>query len=332
MDNIKILDCTLRDGGSLTNWIFGRERILNIFQQLNNAHIDIVELGFIDNNADENKESSLNSSNKYFDTISSEITDKICSSVAMIDLEKYDFGKFNFTESKNLNGIRVMFTKDKIKEAIEITEKLNNLNYKVSLNPVSVTSYSDSELSNLIKQVNNVKPERFYIVDTYGLMDINQTLKYFRLINDNLSDRIEIGYHSHNNLQLSFANAISIINENKNRNIVIDSSLYGMGKRAGNTPTELIANYLNNSCGKNYDINIINNIIETIILPLHNYFNWGYSMTHYLAAENKCHSDYVTYLRNEKKLSFSEITNILNQIPYDKKLKFDKNYLENFFS
>ena len=115
MNNIKILDCTLRDGGSLTNWIFGKERILNIMQQLNDANIDIIELGFIDNNATENKESSLNSSNEYFEELSSQIKNKKCSTVAMIDLAKYNLEKFNLTEAKNLDGIRVMFTKDKIK-------------------------------------------------------------------------------------------------------------------------------------------------------------------------------------------------------------------------
>ena len=102
-----------------------------------------------------------------------------------------------------------------------------------------------------------------------------------------------------------------------------------MGKRAGNTPTELITNYLNNSYSANYNSDIINNLIETIILPLHNYFNWGYSMVHYIAAVNKCHSDYVSFLREEKNLTYTQISKILKQLPEDKKLKFDKAYLEN---
>ena len=112
MKHIKILDCTLRDGGSLNNWIFGKDKIQYILQRLNDANIDIIETGFIDNNAYENLESSLNSSNEYFENMSSSIINKFSNTVAMIDLSKYDIEAFNISEAHNLNGIRIMFNKE----------------------------------------------------------------------------------------------------------------------------------------------------------------------------------------------------------------------------
>ena len=328
MKRIKILDCTLRDGGSLNNWIFGKDKIQEILQRLNDANLDIIEIGFIDNNACENIESSLNSSNEYFENMSSLIRDKRCNTVAMIDVSKYKLEKFNLSKSENLNGIRIMFNKEQMSSAFNLAEKLQELGYEISLNPVSVTGYSDNQILELIKEVNNINIKRLYIVDTYGLLNMQETLDKYRFFNENLKEDIEIGYHSHNNLQLSFANSLALISEKDTRDIVIDSSLYGMGKRAGNTPTELIANYLNKSYNANYDIDIITDLIDRIILPMHNYFNWGYSFVHYIAAINNCHSDYVSYLRSEKKLSFSKISEILEKIDEVKKLKFDKKYAD----
>ena len=60
-----------------------------------------------------------------------------------------------------------------------------------------------------------------------------------------MSSSIRIGFHSHNNMQLS--NALSQefvrITQGK-REVVVDATLSGMGRGAGNTPTELIVQYM----------------------------------------------------------------------------------------
>ena len=332
MKKISILDCTLRDGGSVNNYLFNEENIINIFQKLNDANIDIIEAGFIDNNSTLNPDSSLNPSNKFFDNLSSKINNKKSKAVAMIDLSKYNLNNFNITKSNNLDGIRIMFKKEQLDTAIDFATKLKELNYEVILNPVSITSYSKKDLNILIDKTNKINPYAIYIIDTYGLLNTQETTDLYDLFNENLNKEITIGYHSHNNLQLSFANSIAIINKNSNRNIIIDSSLFGMGKRAGNTPTELISQYMNTKEDTNYNLTIITKLIETIIEPLHSSFEWGYSLIHYTAAINKCHSDYVSYLKKEKQLSFEEINRILKTIDENQKLTFNKQYIENILT
>lgn len=330
MKNIELLDCTLRDGGSLNNWEFGEDNIINIFQFLNDANIDIIETGFIDNNYSENNNSTSNPSNVFFDNLCKKIKNKKCKAFAMIDFSKYKQEKFNITKSELLDGIRIMFKKTQLKEVIEFSKRLKELNYEISLNPVSVTTYSKEELLNLIELANDLNPQILYIVDTYGLLSTKETVELFKLFDKHLSKNIKIGYHVHNNLQLALVNSINIANLESNRNIIIDASLYGMGKRAGNTPIETAALYLNNNFDKKYDINKLLKVIEKSIRPLRSQYDWGYSLIHYIAAVNKCHSDYVSYLYKTEKMSFDNISNILKKIPNEKKLSFDEEYIKKY--
>lgn len=326
MKKIKLLDCTLRDGGSLNHWTFGENSIQNIIQALNDSFIDIIELGFIDNNTQNNPNSVLKPDNTYFDNL--QPLNKQCKTCAMIDFSKYDTEKFNITPSEKLNGLRVMFKKEMLKETITFCKRLKELNYEVSLNPVSVTRYSKDEFLKLIDCVNNLLPKTLYIVDTYGIMRNKETLEYFELIDKNLDIKIEIGYHSHDSMQLSLSNSINIINQNTDRTIIIDCALYGMGKRAGNTKTEILAEYLNRTAKKNYNLKIINKIIQSEIFPLQKKYNWGYSILHFISAINKCNSDYALYLNNEKHLPTEKINELLKLFDEEKKLSFDKNYAD----
>lgn len=328
MKKVELLDCTLRDGGSLNNWKFGEETIIGILQSLNDSHIDIIETGFIDNNSKENDNCTLNPSNNFFNNLCKKIKNKKCKTFAMIDFSKYDIKNFNISKSDSLDGIRIMFKKYQLDDVIKFCERLKNLNYEISLNPVSITTYTKKELINLINKANKLNPEILYIVDTYGLLSTKETVQLFNFFDKNLEKDIKIGYHVHNNLQLALANSIEVVKANEDRNIIVDASLYGMGKRAGNTPIESLSLYLNNNFNFQYNTNKLIEAIEKYIQPLKAQYTWGYSLVHYIAAINKCHSDYVTYLYKEKNLSLNEIHDILKKIPNDKKLIFDKNFLK----
>lgn len=328
MKNIKLLDCTLRDGGSINNGQFGYSNILKICQYLNDSNIETIELGFLDNNVVRNENSTINTDISFFDEISSKIKNKRSKTFVMIDYEKYNQKNFNINKKENLDGIRIMFRKERIKEVMNFCEKLKSLNYAIVLNPVSITTYTKNELNDLLKEANYIEPNAIYIVDTYGLLDKDETIEYFHTFENSLKENITIGYHSHNNRQLSLSNSIEIIKVATKHNLIIDTALYGMGKRAGNTPTELLANHLNRYNKKNYDLEKITKIINENILPLKEQYEWGYSIIHYIAAINKCHSDYVTYLYKEKKYSIEEINLILKNIDDEKRFIFSPKYID----
>lgn len=230
-----------------------------------------------------------------------------------------------------LDGIRVIFKKKHYCEALEFCAAIKKKGYKIFVNPVSVTSYSDEEMLNLIEKINELAPNCVAIVDTYGLMHKHELLHYYDLLDSNLKPGTNIGYHAHNNFQLAYANSLELIALNSERELIVDTSLFGMGKSAGNTCTELVAMHLNENHGKNYDIYQLLEAIDVDISKEYAKKQWGYSLNHFVAASNDCHPDYVSALIEKKTLSVKAINEILAKIDPPNKLTFNKALLENMY-
>ena len=126
-------------------------------------------------------------------------------------------------------------------------------------------SYSDEEFLTLIKAANELKPYAFYIVDSFGMMNGRDLIRLFYMLEHNLDDSIKIGFHSHNNMQLAFSNAQQLVSIQTNREIIIDSTIYGMGRGAGNLNSELFIEYLNGISNSNYNIKPLLKIIDEIL-------------------------------------------------------------------
>jgi 4-hydroxy 2-oxovalerate aldolase len=251
--------------------------------------------------------------------------------VGMIDYGTCGIDKIIPCKESYLDGIRVIFKKDKRKKAIEFCRQIKALGYKVFVQAVSITSYSDEELEDLLEMVNELEPYAFSLVDTYGLLHKNQLIHYFDLSDKLLKPGIGLGYHSHNNFQLAYANCVELIEKNISRLLLVDGSLYGMGKSAGNAPTELIATYLNDTGRSNYKVYHLLEAIDTTILDIRKEIQWGYSFKFFVSASNDCHPNYVSYLMDKKKLSVKSINAILEQIDPTKKLNYDRDYIENLY-
>lgn len=110
----------------------------------------------------------------------------------------------------------------------------------VQFNPMDSISYTDEERATLIEKVNRVKPASFSIVDTFGAMDMTDLVHIFKQVDSLLDRDIKIGLHSHDNLGLSCALAERMIeiSEETGRDVIVDGSLFGMGRGAGNAKTE----------------------------------------------------------------------------------------------
>ena len=114
------------------------------------------------------------------------------------------------------------------------------MGYKVFVQAVSITTYSDSDLLELAGLVNDLHPYAMSMVDTYGLLHQSNLYHIFEVLDANLKPDIRIGYHAHNNFQMGYANGIEMIEAKTDRDMLVDGSLYGMGKSAGNAPLELL--------------------------------------------------------------------------------------------
>lgn len=324
--SVRVLDCTLRDGGYINDFQFGKEAIAKIISQLTEANIDIIECGFLEDCEYDENRSIFNRVEEIKPLIPQNRKNSLY--VAMACYGEYDLTKLSNYNGTSIDGIRVTFHYNEVDDALEYCKQIRDKGYKLFIQPVGTTSYSDKQLLTLIRKVNEIQPFSFYLVDTLGLMDQEEVLRMFYLVNHNLQPEICMGFHSHNNLQLSFSNCQKLAQLSTTRIISLDSSVYGMGRGAGNLNTELIANYLNKSKNTQYEIEPLLEIIDEFIIYIREKSEWGYSVPYYLAAINGCHPNYASYLSSKQTLTVKAISLILRMIEIEKRSLFDKELIE----
>ncbi len=319
MKNVKVLDCTLRDGGRIINCNFQNPQIHRMIYNMQKSGLDIIEVGFLRNKWD----TDFNGNSTFFTDVK-QITpyipsDRVSQFVAFIDLGMFDFSTLSEYDGTSVDGIRLGFTKkdltDSIDALLDSSKLIKEKGYRLFLQGVNSLNYSDMELLELIQIVNKIEPYSFGIVDTYGAMYVDDVQRLFTLIDHNLNMDIAVDFHSHNNMQLSFCLAQEIIMlSNGVRSVIIDGTLRGMGKGAGNANTELIINYLNRKKGYKYDLEGILEIIDLELFDLFEEYHWGYSPASFMAGVYKSHPNNITYLLEKYKYDTNDIRHILSQL------------------
>ena len=331
MSSIKLLDCTLRDGGYINDWKFGKREIIDTFSRLDSSGVDYIEIGFLDDRREFDEDRTIQPSTKCYDRIYSGIKKENAFVVAMIDYGTCSIENIGPCEESFIDGIRIIFKKPNMQKAVAFAKQVKEKGYAVFLQLVSITAYSDRDLLDLIDLANGISPYAVSIVDTYGLMHKEKMLHYFHLLDTNLSPEINIGFHSHNNFQLAYSNAIELVRLRTTHNLLLDGSIFGMGKNAGNTPIELLCMYLNDNMGAKYDVSQILEIIDLTVLKIYKETPWGYSMPLFIAASNDCHPSYVSTLMKKNTLSISSVNQILKGLTGDNKLNYNPELIEKLY-
>lgn len=330
MGLVEVLDCTLRDGGYCNQFRFGFENIKRIIKGLVEANIDIIECGFLNNSvmydSDVTKFTSLK---EVANVVPPKKEGKLF--VALMNYGDFDPDQLPTYDGTSIDGIRVAFHKKNCKEALKICRKIKEKGYKVFVQPMVSLSYSDEEFLDLIKNVNVIDPYIFYIVDSFGVMKRRDLIRLFYLVEHNLNENILIGLHCHNNMQLAYSNAQNLVDMHVKRNLVIDSSTYGMGRGSGNLNTELFVEYLNDNADGNYNLKPLLEIIDEILNVFYQKNYWGYSLPNYLSAVHSVHPNYAKFLDDKKTLTAEDINDIFAKMDQEKKLEFDKAYIEGLY-
>ena len=330
MNDIHILDCTLRDGGYCNGWKFGHDNIKKIINGLLKANVEIVECGFITNKvAYDSDATKFTSFQEISEFIPTNRNNKLF--VAMINYGEFDADKIPFHDGTSVDGIRIAYHKKDRFEAIQYCKKLQEKGYLVFVQAMVSLSYTDEEFLDTIRRINEIKPYAFYIVDSFGMMNGKDLMRLFYMVEHNLSSEIWIGFHSHNNMQLAYSNAQKLVEIHTNRKIIIDSSVYGMGRGAGNLNTELFLNYLNETLGKSYIINPLLTLIDEVLNEFYQRNYWGYSLPNYISASHGAHPNYSSYFDDRKTLTYEDMNNIFELMDDAKKVSFDKNYAEELY-
>lgn len=332
MYDIKLLDCTLRDGGYVVDAKFGRRRICGMIEKLEKAHVDIIECGFLRSSKHKGGESEFHMPEEvepYLPAVRNGNT----SFVLM-----YDCGKYNVSELPDFNGgmvcgIRDCFHKEFLCQAVADAELLIKKGYQTFIQPTGIVGYTRDELLSLVDTVNRLHPYAFSLVDTFGSMYKDDLLQFVDIVSERLAPDIYFGFHSHNNLQLSFALTQDFIDvcAAKGRKVIVDATLYGMGRGAGNTNTELMMDFLNRKYQKSYDIDEILDLLDLYMKSYIQKHEWGYTLPYFVAGKYGSHVDNINYLLTKGNMLTKDMRQVVSEMSAEDRKHYHPEILESLY-
>lgn len=330
MKHAKLLDCTLRDGAYLIDKKFGENTIHGIVKGLLEAKIDLIEIGFLqDEGFGEGKTVFLNSADaERF------IPDKKGNSkfTVLADYSRYSIRNLDEYTGKSFDAIRACFFKAERHDVLDFCREIKKKGYKLFVQPVDILGYTDAEIIDFIKDINEIEPYCFSIVDTFGSMYAEDLHRIYSLIDHNLVSTSHIGFHSHNNMQMSNALSQEFLRMTYGqRKVIVDTTISGMGRGAGNTPTELVAQYMVSKLGYSYDIDAILDIIDGYMDNIRARCSWGYNTPYFIAGCYNAHVNNIAYLTKKNSIRSKDIRYILNKIGIDSRKRYDYGLLESTY-
>lgn len=297
----KILDCTIRDGGLVNNWDFSVQFVKDLYYGLSEAGVEYMEIGYKNSakllkGADSGPWRFLNED--FLKEVISTKTDTKLS--ALVDIGRVDENDILPREQSQLDLIRVATYIKDIDKALDLVQKFHGYGYETTLNIMALSHVMENDLIEAFEEVAKSPVDIVYIVDSYGSMDYKDIEYLVPKFQRHLPNK-KLGLHMHNNMQLAFAN--TILGAGKGVEF-LDASVYGMGRAAGNCPTELIVSYLK---GSKYDLRPILHIIEKHMLGIRDKWEWGYVIPYMIAGVFNEHPRAAMALRaSEEKDSFTE--------------------------
>lgn len=330
MEDLKLLDCTLRDGGYINDWKWGFQNAKSIITSLVNARVDIIEVGFLRNIEGYNRNITVcNTIEELNQLLPKNSAGTMFSAMAM--RSNYDVDKLSPYSGSGIEMIRVTAHDYDITEGLDFARKVKEKGYKVSINPINIMGYNDEDLYRIIDEVNSIKPYQFSVVDTFGSMKRRDLDHIIGIVESKLDSSIRLGLHLHENMAISFSLAQRFVDMKLNRPVTVDASLLGMGRIPGNLPLELIADYINDYAGGGYDLDYIMDAIQDYIYPLKGKSEWGYTPVYFLSARFNLHRNYAEYYFKKGDLTHRDINHILSAFDNGKKTVFDSEYADKVY-
>ena len=331
MSKIYLLDCTLRDGGYVNNWTFGKDAIDAVRLSLEAAGIDIIELGFFREEPSSPERTVYGFGHDAATVLTTKKKNVFYS--MMIEggepEQTFPVHRLGTPEESNVDYIRICIWKRLMREHMTYCRSVIEQGYRVSVQPTQVGQYTDAEFIDMCHRANDINPFAVYIVDTWGTQSVNQIRHFLELADRWLYPNIRIGYHGHNNKMQALSCAQTAIQMGLSHELCLDSSIMGMGRGIGNLQTEIIMDFLNENCSSNYKYKpkLLINLFHRYLQKFYDAAPWGYSLYHYLSAEYECSPDFASYFKRNN-LGEDDFILFLDSLRPEEKIVFRREFVE----
>ena len=329
MKNIKLLDCTLRDGGYYNRWDFSENLITNYLDCMKKCSVDYIELGFRTLKNVGFKGPCAYTKNNFINSVVKFSNPKIgvmINGSEILDNYKYSqknvSALFPLKDSNKLKLVRIACHYEEIFKIMPICEYLKKKNYKVGINLMQISEIDSAKIKEVAKIINNSSVDVFYIADSLGALDEGKLLSILNSIKSKYKG--EIGIHAHDNMEKALSNSLVAID---NGVTWVDSTINGMGRGPGNVKTEIALIALDKYRKKKFDIKKPINLIENHFSKLKNKYKWGTNPYYFYAAENKIHPTFIQTLLEYNRYSPEEIISKIKFLSTQDSRKFSNNLL-----
>ena len=295
-EEIKVLDCTIRDGGLINNHYFSHQLVRAVYKAVSEAGIDYMEMGY-------KNSKELFSTDEYGpwkfcdDEDIQQVIDGIESQTKvsiMVDVGRVNIDDVKPAAESPVDMIRVATYVKEIDKAIFLANHFAEKGYETTINIMAISRDMGPELDKAVQQIHEeCQAKVIYIVDSFGALyqePVEELDKNFRQV---LKTK-EVGFHGHNHQQLAFGNTIEAIIHDAN---YVDGTVYGIGRAAGNCPLELLVGFLNNP---KFDLRPILDLIAHEFIPLRNQIEWGYVIPYAISGMMNEHPRAAMALRNSE--------------------------------
>jgi 4-hydroxy 2-oxovalerate aldolase len=308
--SLKILDCTFRDGGYYNKWDFNNSLVRKYLHAVDNANIDIIELGFRNFPQDNFFGAFAYTTDAYIDelNISNNISVGVMIDASSVLNSSFPVGKaigflFQVKEKSRVDLVRIATHFDSIEQCKEIAQTLNKLGYQIGINLMQPHMKSVDELSRIAKLIQSWGVvEVLYFADSLGSLESADVVRIISALK--LGWAGHIGFHAHNNKGLAVSNTLVAI---ENGVGWIDSTILGMGRGAGNAQTENLLLELEQMDRSDYRANALFDLVLSEFIPLQQYYHWGESLLYSLSAINNIHPTYIQEMLADNRYSNKEV-------------------------
>jgi len=268
---IRLLDCSIRDGGLINKWQFSDEFVKQNIILLDEAGVDYIEIGY-KATLDQFDPKEYGKWRFCFDDDIKrliedlDITSKLS---CMVDIGRVDDKDIVPQKDSPFQMLRVACYAKEVVKAIELGKMIQDRGYELSINIMAVSTNTEREIDEALGDLAKTDFPLVYVVDSFGNMYCEDITALVKKYSAALPGKT-IGIHTHNNRQLAFSNSIQAIVDGAN---FIDSSVYGIGRGPGNCCTELMLSFLQNP---KYELRPVLQLIQEQYLSLREKIEWGY--------------------------------------------------------
>lgn len=278
--NFKILDCTLRDGGYYTNWDFDKNTVENYLTNINGLPIDYIEIGYRNNPQKEYQGKFFYSPLFELAEIRAKSNKKIVIILNEKDVTPTDVKQLLSSCVGLVDMVRIALAPENLVRALKIAEELRKMNFEVGFNVMYMSKWKEN--NSYIDNLSHLGDlaDYFYMVDSFGGVYPKDIIETINIVRDKTN--VKLGFHGHNNLELALINSLTAIEHGVE---IIDCTVLGMGRGAGNLKTELLLTVLASKWGTDIDFNSLGLLVQSFE-NLQKKHEWGTNLPYMISGSN----------------------------------------------